>query len=148
MHYVSLFLSLSSRQMEIELSDYSRYNKELLREREQQKLKLEATTREMMKERRQVRKIFKNYYVNFKNYQFFCLLLFLASFLHYFLINLQVHDLKVEIENFRCSLHATTRHIQEPKVLKEEVKDLYKKYLKDYDEVKIIKSNCRNNNNN
>ena len=40
--------------MEIELSDYSRYNKELLREREQQKLKLEATTKEMMKERRQV----------------------------------------------------------------------------------------------
>lgn len=52
-------ISLSSRQMEIELSDYSRYNKELLREREQQKLKLEATTREMMKERRQVRKYFK-----------------------------------------------------------------------------------------
>ena len=45
--------------MEIELSDYSRYNKELLREREQQKLKLEATTREMTKKRQQVRKYFK-----------------------------------------------------------------------------------------
>ncbi|XP_019854181.1 PREDICTED: cilia- and flagella-associated protein 57 [Amphimedon queenslandica] len=46
----------------------------------------------------------------------------------------QVHDLKVEIENFKCSLHGTTRHIQEPKVLKEEIKDLYKRYLKNYDE--------------
>ena len=45
--------------MEIELSDYSRYNKELLREREQQKLKLEATTREITKKRQQVRKYFK-----------------------------------------------------------------------------------------
>ena len=49
---------------------------------------------------------------------------------------LQVHDLKVEIENFKCSLHSTTRHIQEPKVLKEEIKDLYKRYLKNYDEVR------------
>ena len=103
--------------MEIELSDYSRYNKELLREREQQKLKLEATTREMMKERRLVYKLNKNYL---------------------FIVLCQVHDLKVEIENFKCSLHGTTRHIQEPKVLKEEIKDLYKRYLKNYDEVQCV----------
>jgi WD40 repeat protein len=46
----------------------------------------------------------------------------------------QVHDLKVEIDNFKCSLHATTQCIQDPKHLKDAVKDLYKKYLKDYDE--------------
>lgn len=40
--------------MEIELSEYSRENKELLRQMEQQELKLQATTKEMMKERQQV----------------------------------------------------------------------------------------------
>lgn len=42
-------------QMEVELGDYSRENSELLRLLEQQELKLKATTKEMMKERQQVR---------------------------------------------------------------------------------------------
>ena len=41
--------------MEVELGDYSRENSELLRLLEQQELKLKATTKEMMKERQQVR---------------------------------------------------------------------------------------------
>lgn len=40
--------------MEVELGDYNRDNKELLRQMEQQELKLQATTKEMMKERQQV----------------------------------------------------------------------------------------------
>ena len=40
--------------MEVELGDYNRDNKELLRQMEQQDLKLQATTKEMMKERQQV----------------------------------------------------------------------------------------------
>ena len=62
--------------MEIELSDYSRYNKELLREREQQKLKLEATTREMMKERRQVRKYLKIIMLILKIINFLLIIIF------------------------------------------------------------------------
>ena len=43
--------------MEVELGDYYRDNKELQRQLQQQEQKLQATTKEMMKERRQVRNI-------------------------------------------------------------------------------------------
>ncbi len=39
------------RQMEVELGNYSKDNSALLRQLEQQELKLKATTRELMKER-------------------------------------------------------------------------------------------------
>ena len=45
----------------------------------------------------------------------------------------QVHDLKVEIGNFKAGLHSTSQHIQEPKRLKEAVKALYRKYLRDHE---------------
>ena len=47
----------------------------------------------------------------------------------------QVHDLKVEIGNFKAGLHNTSQHIQEPKRLKEAVKALYRKYLRDHEQV-------------
>ena len=47
----------------------------------------------------------------------------------------QVHDLKVEIGNFKAGLHSTSQHIQEPKQLKEAVKALYRKYLRDHEQV-------------
>ena len=40
--------------MEVELGDYSRENKDLLRQLEHQELKLKATTKEMMKEQQLV----------------------------------------------------------------------------------------------
>ena len=44
----------SVQQMEVELGDYSRENKDLLRQLEHQELKLKATTKEMMKEQQSV----------------------------------------------------------------------------------------------
>lgn len=46
----------------------------------------------------------------------------------------QVHNLKVEIQGFKANLHNTTRFIQEPKQLKETMKEMYKRYLRDYDQ--------------
>ena len=50
---------------------------------------------------------------------------------------MQVHNLKVEIQGFKANLHNTTRFIQEPKQLKETMKEMYKKYLRDYDQVTV-----------
>lgn len=50
----------------------------------------------------------------------------------------QVHNLKVEIQGFKANLHNTTRFIQEPKQLKETMKEMYKRYLRDYDQVGSI----------
>ena len=46
-----------------------------------------------------------------------------------------MQDLKSEIQNIKAGLHGTTRYIQEPKQLKESVKELYRKYLRDFDQV-------------
>ena len=51
------------------------------------------------------------------------------------IVLIQVHNLKVELQGFKASLHNTTRFIQEPKQLKETMKEMYKKYLRDYDQV-------------
>lgn len=53
---------------------------------------------------------------------------------------IQVHNLKVEIQGFKANLHNTTRFIQEPKQLKETMKEMYKKYLRDYDQVTVANS--------
>ena len=47
----------------------------------------------------------------------------------------QVHDLKVELRTMKAGLHNTSQFIQEPKELKEAVKELYRKHLHDYDQV-------------
>ena len=47
----------------------------------------------------------------------------------------QVQDLKVELKNIKAGLHNTSRFIQEPKELKEKIKDLYRKHLHDFDQV-------------
>ena len=52
-----------------------------------------------------------------------------------FLFTVKVHDLKVQIANFKASLQSTSALIQEPKELKLAMKELYKKYLKDYTQV-------------
>ena len=49
--------------MEVELGDYSRENNDLLRQLEQQELKLKATTKEMMKERQLVSVYCTSYYI-------------------------------------------------------------------------------------
>ena len=41
----------------------------------------------------------------------------------------------MEIQNIKAGLHGTTRYIQEPKQLKESVKELYRKYLRDFEQV-------------
>ena len=46
-----------------------------------------------------------------------------------------VHDLKVEVKNLKAGLHNTSRFIQEPKQLKESIKELYRKHLQDFDQV-------------
>ena len=47
----------------------------------------------------------------------------------------QVQDLKVELKNIKAGLHNTSRFIQEPKELKEKIKELYRKHLQDFDQV-------------
>ena len=47
----------------------------------------------------------------------------------------QAHNLKVELRNIKAGLHNTSRFIQEPKELKESIKQLYRKHLQDYDQV-------------
>ena len=103
--------------MEAELEESSRDNKALLLAIENHELKLKATTKEMHHERQQV--------YNWHNIMFTCGVW-------------QVHNLKVEIQGFKANLHNTTRFIQEPKQLKEIMKELYKKYLRDYDQVSTL----------
>ena len=85
--------------METELSDLSRENRAQQLVMSQKDLRLDATTKEMQKERQ------------------------------------QVQDLKVELRNVKAGLHNTSRYIQEPKELKEAVKELYRKHLHDFDQV-------------
>ena len=49
--------------------------------------------------------------------------------------SLQVHDLKVELRNIKGGLHKSSRFVQEPKQLKEAIKELYRKHLQDFDQV-------------
>lgn len=86
------------RKMEAELSGFSRDNKELLLEMEKQKLRLDATSKEMMRERQ------------------------------------LVHLRDVELRNIKGGLHKSSRFVQEPKQLKEAVKELYRKHLQDFDQ--------------
>ena len=51
-------------------------------------------------------------------------------------VHLQVQDLRVEVQNIKAGLHATTRYIQEPKQLKESIKELYRKYLRDFEQAR------------
>lgn len=86
-------------QMEGELGDLSRDNKALQLAMEDRGSRLDATTKEMLKERQ------------------------------------QMHDLRVELRNIKAGLHNTSRFIQEPKELKEAMKELYKKHLHDFEQV-------------
>ena len=87
-------------QMETELSEFSRENKALELAMSHNKLRLNATTKEMVQERE------------------LC------------------HALKVELRTVKAGLHSTSRYIQEPKQLKEAIKDLYRKHLQDFDQVR------------
>ena len=86
--------------METELSEFSRENKALELAMSHNKLRLAATTKEMVQERE------------------------------------QCHTLKVELRTIKAGLHNTSRFIQEPQHLKEVIKDLYKKHLQDFDQVR------------
>ncbi len=90
----------SYNQMETELSEFSRENKALELAMSHNKLRLAATTKEMVQERE------------------------------------QCHMLKVELRTVKAGLHNTSRYIQEPNHLKEAIKDLYKKHLQDFDQVR------------
>ena len=85
--------------MEAELSEFSRENKAKDLDISHNKLRLVATTKEMMQERE------------------------------------QCQNLKVELRTVKAGLHNTSRFIQEPKELKEAIKELYKKHLQDFDQV-------------
>ncbi len=85
--------------MEGELKNLSLDNKALQLAMDEQGSRLDATTKEMLKERQ------------------------------------QVHDLKVELRNIKAGLHNTSRVIQEPKELKEAMKELYRKHLHDFEQV-------------
>ncbi len=49
-----------------------------------------------------------------------------------------VQYLKVELKNIKTGLHNTSRFIQEPKELKEKIKELYRKHLHDFDQVRYV----------
>ena len=46
-----------------------------------------------------------------------------------------VEDLRTELRNIKAGLHQSSRFIQEPKELKEAVKELYRKHLEDFEQV-------------
>lgn len=55
-----------------------------------------------------------------------------------------VQDLKVELKNIKAGLHNTSRFIQEPNELKETVKELYRRHLRDFDQVRFnVNVNCK-----
>jgi len=43
----------------------------------------------------------------------------------------QVHDVQALVKRFKTDLHNAAGYIQEPKKLKEHIKDLYGKYVSD-----------------
>ena len=43
--------------------------------------------------------------------------------------------MRVELQNIKAGLHGTSRYIQEPKQLKEKIKELYRLHLGDFEEV-------------
>ena len=96
-------------QMETELSEFSRENKALELGMSHNKLRLSATTKEMMQERE------------------------------------QCHTLKVELRTIKAGLHNTSRYILEPKQLKAAIKELYKKHLQDFDQVRAVTIVCGRN---
>lgn len=48
----------------------------------------------------------------------------------YFLRN-QVHDIKAKLKQFKTDLHNCVGYIQDPKMLKETIKALYAKHVRD-----------------
>ena len=54
----------------------------------------------------------------------------------------QVEDLRTELRNIKCGLHSSSRYIQEPRELKEAVKELYRKHLEDFEQVSVSRSVC------
>ncbi len=54
-----------------------------------------------------------------------------------------VQYLRVELKNIKAGLHSTSRFIQEPKELKEKIKELYRKHLQDFNQVRCYSSTFR-----
>ena len=110
---------------------FSRDNKALQLAMSQKDLRLDATSREMLQERQQVR-----VHIRTIIYHYLCMS---STFLSVVILPPpsfpQVHDLKVELRTMKAGLHNTSQFILEPKELKEAVKELYRKHLHDYDQV-------------
>ena len=48
-----------------------------------------------------------------------------------------MEDLRTELRNIKAGLHNSSRFIQEPKELKEAVKELCRKHLEDFEQVRV-----------
>ena len=56
---------------------------------------------------------------------------------------LKMNDLKTELRSIKAGLHNSARFIQEPKELKEAVKELYRRHLGDFEQVRDHLVHCR-----
>ena len=56
---------------------------------------------------------------------------------------LKMEDLKTELRNIKAGLHNSARFIQEPKELKEAVKELYRRHLGNFEQVRDDLTRCK-----
>lgn len=56
---------------------------------------------------------------------------FLKGFIKIFFLCYQVHDIKAKLKQFKTDLHNCVGYIQDPKMLKETIKALYAKHVRD-----------------